>query len=138
MAKRKRFVLDTNVIVSALLIKKSVARRVFDRARAGGDILLSFETIEELYEVLSRPDFDRYITEEERLQFLTIFVKEAILIEIAEHVKESRDPKDDKFLELAVNGKADFIVSGDADLQELNPFRKIIILSPRDFLETEI
>ena len=61
MAKQGRFVIDTNVIVSALLIKRSVARRVFDKARAVGDILLSFEVIEELYDVLGRPAFDRYI-----------------------------------------------------------------------------
>ena len=138
MAKKGRFVFDTNVIVSALLIKKSVARRAFDKARGAGDILLSFETIEELYEVLNRPDFDRYISEDERLQFLTILVKEASLVEIAEHVKECRDPKDDKFLELAVSGKADFIISGDEDLQVLNPFRKIAVVSPREFLEADI
>ncbi len=130
MAKEGRFVFDTNVIVSALLIKKSVARRAFDKAREAGDILLSFEVIEELYDVLGRPDFDRYIDEEDRLQFLTILVKESILVEIGERISECRDPKDDKFLELAV--------SGDEDLQVLNPFRKIAIVSPREFLEADL
>lgn len=138
MAKEGRFVFDTNVIVSALLIKRSVARRAFDKARETGDILLSFEAIEELYDVLGRPDFDRYIDEEDRLQFLTILVKESILVEIEERISECRDPKDDKFLELAVNGKADFIISGDEDLQVLSPFRKIAIVSPRDFLEADL
>jgi putative PIN family toxin of toxin-antitoxin system len=138
MAKRGRFVFDTNAIVSALLIKKSVARRAFDKAREAGDILLSFEAIEELYDVLGRHAFDRYIDEEDRLQFLTILVKESTLVEIKERISECRDPTDDKFLELAVNGKADFIVSGDGDLQVLNPFRKIKIVSPRAFLEADI
>jgi len=138
MAKKGRFVFDTNVIVSALLIKRSVARRAFDRARERGDILLSFEVIEELYDVLGRPAFDRYIDEDDRLQFLTILVKESTLVEIEERISECRDPKDDKFLELAVNGKADFIISGDGDLQVLNPFRKISIISPRMFLEADI
>ena len=74
MAKQGRFVIDTNVIVSALLIKRSAARRAFDKARAVGDILLSFEVIEELYDVLGRPAFDRYIDEDDRLQFLTVLV----------------------------------------------------------------
>ena len=138
MAKKKRFVFDTNVIVSALLIKKSVARRAFDRAREAGDILLSFDVIEELYDVLGRPAFDRYIEEDDRMQFLTLLVKEAALVEVTERIKECRDPKDDKFLELAVNGKADFIISGDADLQVLNPFRRIKIVSPREFLEADL
>jgi predicted nucleic acid-binding protein len=46
-----------------------------------------------------------------------------------------RDPTDDKFLELAVNGQADVIVSGDADLLVLSPFRKIPIIAPAAFLQ---
>ena len=138
MADRGRFVFDTNVIVSALLIKKSTAREALDRARSVGIILLSVEVIEELREILSRPAFDHYIDEEDRLKFLALLVKEATLVEITENIKKCRDPKDDKFLELAVNGKADFIVSGDGDLQILNPFRKIPILSPGEFLEANL
>jgi len=138
MANRGRFVFDTNVIVSALLMKKSVARDVLDKARMAGDILLSLEVIEELHDVLRRPAFDRYVDEEDRLKFLSLLVKEATLVEIAENVKECRDPKDDKFLELAANGNATLIVSGDKDLQVLNPFRNIPILSPREFLDTDL
>ena len=134
----KRFVFDTNVIVSALLIKRSVARDSLDRARELGDILLSVDVIEELYDVLSRPAFNRYIDEEDRIRFLNLLVKEAILVDITEQVKECRDPKDDKFLELAVNGNADFIISGDDDLKVLNPFREIEIVSPREFIETDL
>ncbi len=49
-------------------------------------------------------------------------------------VTECRDPKDDKFLELAISGRASHIVSGDADLLVLNPFREISIVSPYDFV----
>lgn len=137
MADRGRFVFDTNVIVSALLMKKSTARVALDKARRSGEILLSLDTIEELRDVLSRPAFDRYIDEEDRLKFLALLVKEAKLVEITENVNECRDPKDDKFLELAVSGGASLIVSGDKDLQVLHPFRNIPILSPREFLETD-
>jgi len=139
MADRgKRFVIDTNVVVSALLTKKSVARDALDKARGSGEILLSLKVIEELVDVLGRPVFDRYIDEEDRIRFLNLLVKESTLVEITEKIKECRDPKDDKFLELAVNGKADFIISGDGDLQVLNPFRKINIVSPREFLDAYI
>lgn len=57
-------------------------------------------------------------------------------MEVTQRVKECRDPKDDKFLKLAVNGNATLIVSGDKDLQVLHPFRNIPILSPREFLDT--
>ncbi len=135
MAESKRYVIDTNVIVSALLIHGSTARKAFNIARARGSILLSFEVVQELFEVLSRPIFDRYIDEDDRLEFLTLFVKEATLVEVVEQIAECRDPRDDKFLELAVSGKADTLISGDAELQSLNPFRGITILSPREFLE---
>jgi putative PIN family toxin of toxin-antitoxin system len=138
MDKAERFVFDTNVVVSALLIKASVARRSLDKARETGKILLSIDVIGELRNVLGRPDFDRYIDEEDRIAFFTLLVREADLIEITERITECRDPKDDKFLELAVNGKADMIVSGDRDLQVLHPFRDIPILSPRQFLETDL
>lgn len=132
--QQKRFVLDTNVIVSALLTKKSVARDSLDKARGQGEILLSLEIIDELYQVLSRSAFDRYLDEEDRIRFLNLLVKASTLVEIQEHIQVCRDPKDDKFLELAVNGKAHFIVTGDQDLQVLNPFRGILILSPREFI----
>ncbi|MBI3169449.1 MAG: putative toxin-antitoxin system toxin component, PIN family [Chloroflexi bacterium] len=138
MANRGRFVFDTNVIVSALLMKKSVARDSLDKARIAGEILLSLEVIEELRDVLSRPAFDRYIDEEDRLKFLSLLVKEAVLVEITKRIKACRDPKDDKFLELAVNGDATLIVSGDKDLQVLHPFRNIPILSPREFLDADL
>jgi putative PIN family toxin of toxin-antitoxin system len=138
MANGGRFVFDTNVIVSALLMKKSTARDALDKARAEGVVLLSMDVIEELREVLSRPAFDRYIDEEDRLRFLALLVKEATLVEITQRVHECRDPKDDKFLELAVNDSADFIVSGDKDLQVLHPFRNSSILSPREFLDTDL
>ncbi len=56
-------------------------------------------------------------------------------VTIIEPIVACRDPTDDKFLELAVNGQADFIVSGDADLLVLNPFRGIPILSPATFVQ---
>jgi predicted nucleic acid-binding protein len=49
-------------------------------------------------------------------------------------IRACRDPKDDKFLELAVHGRADLIVTGDQDLHTLNPFRGIAILTPNAFL----
>lgn len=61
---------------------------------------------EELSDVLRRKGFERYITEEERMEFLSTFVRDGVLVEIVERVATCRDPKDDKFLELAVNGKA--------------------------------
>ncbi|MBW7959130.1 MAG: PIN domain-containing protein, partial [Candidatus Promineofilum sp.] len=65
-----RFVFDTNSVVSALLLKHSVSRRAFDRARAKGILLVSLETLIELADVLRRDKFNKYITELDRQRFL--------------------------------------------------------------------
>ena len=134
MPTERHFVFDTNVIVSALLLKQSVTRQAFDRAIEQGNLLVSQATTEELNEVLRRKGFDKYVTEDERIEFITALVREATLVEITETVTKCRDPKDHKFLELAVSGKATCIVSGDDDLLVLHPFRGIFVLTPRQFL----
>lgn len=62
----------------------------------------------------------------------------AELVGITERIAVCRDPTDDKFLELAINGAADVIVSGDADLLVLHPFRGIPILSPAGFIRAAL
>lgn len=132
-----RYVFDTNAIVSAMLLPKSKPRQAFDKALQGGIILVSDEVVEELNDVLRRPEFEKYITEALRVEFLAGLLRDAELVEITKHIQECRDPRDDKFLSLAVNGKADCIVSGDKDLLELNPFRGIPIIPPAEFLVLE-
>lgn len=131
-----RVVLDTGVVVSALLLPRSVPRRAFDAAAARGRLLLSAPTAAELNDVLRRPKFDRYVTEALRLEFLAGLVIAAELVEVRDVVRACRDPKDDKFLELAVSGRATHLVSGDADLLVLDPFRSVKIVTPQAFLES--
>lgn len=57
-------------------------------------------------------------------------------VEITEQINECRDVKDDKYLELAVNGEADLILTGDDDLLVLHPFRQIPIVRVQTFLES--
>jgi len=134
MTSKPRYVLDTGVIVSAVLLPRSVPRQATDLAFARGRVLASAETIDELDEVLRRPKFNRYLQEAERLLFLAAFIRDAKVVEVTERLTECRDPKDDKFLELAVSGNASCIVSGDDDLLALNPFRGVAILTPQEFI----
>ena len=83
--------------------------------------------------VLLRAKFDRYADVERRRQFLERYKRIAEMIVIPAPVRACRDPKDDKFLSLAVFGEADLIVSGDADLLVLSPFRTIKIVSPVEY-----
>ena len=70
-----------------------------------------------------------------RLDFLEAYVRAATVIDITDVITECRDAKDNKFLELAVSGKATHLVSGDKDLLVLHPFRSAAILTPRAFLD---
>lgn len=124
-----------NAIVRALLLDGSVARHAFDKASSQGKIILSLPVLEEMNEVLSRKRFDKYLMEEERMRFLAALVKEAEIINVTETITDCRDPKDNKFLELAVSGNAHCIVSRDKDWLVLNPFRGIPILPPESFLQ---
>ncbi|MCB0109573.1 MAG: putative toxin-antitoxin system toxin component, PIN family, partial [Caldilineaceae bacterium] len=74
-----------------------------------------------------------YISEEQRLLFLANFLQLAVSVEVTQQISACRDPKDDKFLELAVNGNADCIVTGDKDLLVLHPFEGVAILTLTEF-----
>lgn len=131
-----RYVFDTNVIVSALLFENGKPAQSLRYALANGEVLLSLDLLEELNEVLGRERFNRYLTSEEREEFLEALVERAVLVEITENVQECRDPKDDKVLELAMNGEAQYIISGDRDLLVLHPFRDVLVITADEFLKT--
>ncbi|MFN5504095.1 MAG: putative toxin-antitoxin system toxin component, PIN family [Pseudanabaena sp.] len=130
----KRFVVDNNILVSALLVKNSAPFQVISKIEERDVILYSEETLLELNQVLSRKKFIKYFAIEEKQAFIFKLLEKAELVEIEESINICRDPKDDKFLELAVSGKADFIITGDQDLLVLNPFRNIEIITANDFL----
>ena len=135
MSDEARFAFDTNVLISALLFEQGKPARAFRRALQRGRILVSVSTLEELSEVLQRRRFERYLTAEEREEFLRALVAEATLVEPDLVVEACRDPKDNKFLELAVSGSARYLITGDQDLLVLNPFRDVAIVTPHQFLE---
>ena len=134
MKNERRFVFDANVLVSALLFSQSLPRQALDRGLKLGVILLSDAVFTELEMVIFRPKFDRYLTLTRRQEFLADLLETAFFIKINEQVEECRDPQDNKYLELAVNGQADCLITGDQDLLVLNPFRGVDILTVREFL----
>jgi uncharacterized protein len=130
----KRFVVDNNILVSALLVKNSAPFQVIGKLEKQGVILYSEATLLELNQILNRKKFIKYFTVEEKQEFVFKLLEKSELVEIEESISICRDPKDDKFLELAFSGKADFIITGDQDLLVLNPFRNIEIITASDFL----
>lgn len=131
----ERIVADTNSLVSRLLLPESVPAKAVRRAVDEGQLLVSDATFEELADVLSRAKFDRYISVEDRQQFIRFLNRIAERVVVVSPVKACRDPKDDKFLEVALNGNADVLMTGDRDLLELHPFRGIEIITPRKYLD---
>jgi uncharacterized protein len=129
-----RVVVDTNVLISAVLFRSSQPAIALRTVIQHETLLISQAIFEEWNEVLMRPKFDRYLAEALRIEFLETILDDTVWVEIQEPVVACRDPKDDKFLSLAVNGQADFIVTGDQDLLVLNPFRGVAILRPEEFL----
>ncbi len=127
-----RVVVDTNVIVSAAFKESSWPGGVLRWIDNFGVLLKSAATEREVFEVLRRPRIARNILPPFSLRLRQIF-DGALPVTISEHIAACRDPKDDKFLELAVNGGADVIVSGDADLLVLDRFRGIPIITSAAF-----
>ncbi len=134
MTNERRFVCDVNVIISAVLLPGSKPEQAIRKAQDLGDLLVSEPIWLELEQVLARPKFNRYITPKERNNFLMDLSETVQFIDVTEQINECRDPKDNKYLELAVSGKAECIVTGDDDLLVLNLFRGIEILTIQEFL----
>ena len=137
MTRKPQVVLNTNVLISAALSLRGKPRRVLDWVAAYEVLLSSDETLEELETTLRRPKFEPYVDSDERDDYIEWLDTYTHPVEVEGQVQMCRDPDDDKFLELALSGDADVIVSGDNDLLVLHPFRGIPILSPDAFLESD-
>jgi putative PIN family toxin of toxin-antitoxin system len=133
--KRERVVFDTNVLISGLLSTTSTPAKALDRAVTTGQLVATTETVRELMTKLASPKFEPYISGERRDALLLRLAPLLDIIEVVQRVQACRDPRDDKFLEAAVNGRADVVVSGDKDLLALHPFRGIDIVTPAAYLD---
>ena len=129
-----RVVVDTNVLISRVLLPQSTPAQAVRKAYLEGRLLVSEETMNELGEVLSRRKLDHYVSVDQRKQFLRDLASIVEFVPIIYRVRECRDPEDDKFLELALNGSASVIVTGDKSLLRMNPWRGIGIVTAARFL----
>lgn len=129
-----RVVFDTNVLVSYLINTQSVPGRAVTAVLRNGRMLLSDATYDEFCRTIYRPKFDALVTQRERRELIDALGRIAERVDVAETIAYCRDPADDKFLDVAVSGKADCIVTGDDDLLVLATIRGIDILTPRAFL----
>jgi len=132
-----RAVVDTGVLVNALIRRQGTTGAVLQALRDGHfSLVYSIDILVEIIEVLGRePIRTKYHVEPDDITALINLIRlRGELVTPGRRVQACRDPKDDKFLEAALAGHADCIVSGDADLLDLTPFENIPILRPAEFL----
>ncbi len=131
----ERVVIDTNVLISGALRAASVPRAVVDKVRrTDGKLLFSDETFGELRARLRHSKFDAYVARTTRDTYLAQLLPIAEWVAITNSRLGCRDPEDDKFLETALLGEADCLITGDEDLLTMSPFGGIPIVRPADAL----
>ena len=129
------FVIDTTTLISASLFKNTNPRLAVNKATGLGKLVISTETLGEFMDDINRKKFDKYfLTNEERLEFFNEIEEFFSLFSPTETITDCSDPKDNKFLELALECQATCLITGDRHLLDLHPFRNIPILNPSDFL----
>lgn len=127
-------VFDASTLVGAALKADSVPERALLRAEEIDVLALSAAVDAELSEVLSRPKFTRAVSAERLQRLLDLLRASSLWFEPSVRVTDCRDPKDNKYLELALASGAETIVSSDRDLIVLHPWRGVKVLSAADYL----
>ena len=127
-------VFDASTLVGALLKIGSVPERALLIARATATICLSDEVEAEIREVFARPKFAKYLTSGRAERILAVLTTAAVRVRPAVAVRDCRNVKDNKYLELALAGGAVTIVASDDDLLVLHPWRGIGIVTPAEFV----
>ena len=131
------FIFDTNALISSALLPYSSSRNALNKAMVSEILATSDSTSKEFIEVLFRKKFDKYFLDDEerwtliyKLEANSKFFKPDLII------TDCRDPKDNKFLEVAISVNASCLITGDKDLLILHPFRNIPILNAVDFVNS--
>lgn len=134
-------VIDTNVLVSTLLFPNSKTAKAVRKALTSFDVYFSQETLGEFLEVIARQKFAKHFLnrESEIAAFIQDLKTLAVFVEITQQVNDCSDPKDNKFLEVALAANALYLITGDkGDLLPMNPYHGIEIITPTDFLNREL
>lgn len=133
-----RVVLDTNIVVSATLIRGGNEDRILRAWQRGAfEVVLSHQILQEMGRVLSYPKLRklRWMREEEVVGLLELLAEESVLVPGRVRVAICRDPEDNKFIEAAIEARASYVVTGDKGLLALKRYRGIRILPSAMFLK---
>lgn len=130
-----KIVIDTNLLIS-FLIGKELNELLQLVENNYIKIITSYEQIGEIIGVMGRPKLNKYIKDNSRRKLLLRFLKrKAKIVQLKNKIDDCRDKKDNFILEMGIVGKAEYIVTGDKDLLELNPYKSINIVRYKEFKE---
>lgn len=133
MQEKIRITADTNILVSALLSKGNESEFIRKAEQGKFKLILSFPILEELREVISRQRFNYSFERINQFLAYIISISEIILPSVElDIIKE--DPDDNKILECAISGKADYIVSGDKHLLNIKEYEGVRIIRTQEAL----
>lgn len=135
MRNRKlKIILDTNIWIS-FLITYDFKRldKFIEKGRI--ELLFSQELLEEFIEVAQRPKFQKYFTIDQIELLVEFFDYFGKMIEVESNIKECRDIKDNFLLNLAVDGKADYLVTSGNDLLSMEHIQEVKIIKIQQLLE---
>lgn len=133
-----RVVLDTNIIVSRSIKKNDDSEKLFAALKNRKiALVISYSILEEIIEVLSRPRIRKFtkMGKKQIKQLASLLLGRAIVTEPHQQVTVCRDRADNKFIEAAISGRAEYIVSGDKDLLDLQTHKTIKIINLKEFVE---
>ncbi|QWF71351.1 putative toxin-antitoxin system toxin component, PIN family [Methylomonas paludis] len=131
IAETKRIVVDTSLAISAAILPNSISAKAFSLALKKFQIVASDSTLAELVDVIYRQKFNKYLSDEARLEFLTLYAQSSEIVSVTSVITDCIDPKDNQFLALAIDAGASFILSGDPHLTGMNPYRGVAIVGPK-------
>jgi uncharacterized protein len=131
-----KVIIDNNIIISHLMTRETTILDKLIKQTVNGKIQLfiSNSILIELKEALQYPNLKKRIISSKAAQFMAWYKYNSELVEPESKLSVCRDPKDDKFLDLAQHVQADFILSGDKDLIVLEQLGNTVILSPSKWL----
>ena len=132
--RSKKVILDTNLWISFLITKNySFIDKFVENQKV--TLIFSKELIHEFLTVATRPKFQKYFTDQDIQKLIRSFDNFAKIIETTSNIEICRDFKDNFLLNLAIDSKADFLVTGDNDLLELKKIEKTKILTITELTE---
>jgi len=128
-----KVILDTNLWIS-FLISKTLSKLDSPIKRGEIRLLFSEESLSEFLGIATRPKFEEYFSYSDIVEIFEYMDQYGTIIKVKSKVNLCRDSKDNFWLELAKDGKADYLVTGDKDLLVIKKFGKAEISTLKDFI----